>query len=160
MLTPPTPTLRPLDADEYFWRLISHLGLNHLSLQDNENGAEALREILRLYNPSESDETKRAIQSIISVSYKRSVGRIPSDFGTGFCRGLDIDILVDEERLVGMGPFLFATVLDRFFSLFATINSFTRLIVANRVSNHTQCSQTARHGSYFGGSSHSNQPRW
>jgi type VI secretion system protein ImpG len=129
MLTPPTPTLRPLEADEYYWRLISHLGLNHLSLQDNENGAESLREILRLYNPSNSDETRRAIQSIESVTYRRSVGRVPSKVGSGFCRGLDIEIRVDEERLVGMGPFLFATVLDRFFSLFATINSFTRLTV-------------------------------
>ena len=129
MLTPPSPTLRPLDADEYFWRLLSHLSLNQLSLQDNEKGAEALREILILYNPSNSDETKRAIQSIESVKYRRSVGRVPSSFGTGFCRGIDIDLLVDEERLVGMGPYLFSTVLDRFFSLFASINSFTRLTV-------------------------------
>ncbi len=37
--------------------------------------------------------------------------------------------MVDEERLVGMGVYLFASVLDRFFSHFATINSYTRLEV-------------------------------
>ena len=129
LLTPPTNTLRPADADEYYWRLISHLGINHLTLLDNENGAEALREILRLYNPNNSEETKRAIQSIESVTYRRAVGRLQSEFGAGFCRGLDIEVRVDEERLVGMGPYMFATVLDRFFSLFSTINSFTRLSV-------------------------------
>jgi type VI secretion system protein ImpG len=129
LLTPPTQTLRPLSPDEYFWRLISHLSLNHLSLADNKNGAEALREILDLYNPSKGEETKRAIQAIESVTYSRSVGRLKSDVGTGFCRGVDIEIRVDEERLVGMGPYLFATVLDHFFSLFATINSFTKLTI-------------------------------
>ncbi|MDZ4850400.1 MAG: type VI secretion system baseplate subunit TssF [Pirellulaceae bacterium] len=132
LLTPPSPTLRPVSPDEYYWRLISHLGLNHLTLADNKNGAQALREILALYNPSDSDSTKRAIQSVESVSYKRSVGRLSGEFGSGFCRGIDVDVVVDEERLVGMGPFLFATILDRFFSLFATVNSFTRLTVRSR----------------------------
>ncbi len=129
LLTPPTQTLRPLNPDEYYWRLISHLGLNHLTLADNKNGAEALREILTLYNPNDNEETKRAIQSIESVSYKRAVGRMNADMGSGFCRGMDIEVVVDEERLVGMGAFLFATILDHFFALFATINSFTRLTV-------------------------------
>lgn len=128
-LLPPTQTVRPVKPDEYFWRLISHLGLNHLTLSNNQNGAEALREILSLYNPNNSEESKRAIQSIQSVSYNRGVGRMVSDVGTGFCRGIDIEVIVDEERLVGMGPYLFSTVLNNFFALFATINSFTRLTV-------------------------------
>jgi len=129
LLMPPTPTMRPVAPDEFYWRLISHLGLNHLALADNKNGADALREILALYNPSGSEESTRAIQSIESVSYRRGVGRLASDVGTGFCRGIDIEVMVDEERLVGMGPYLFSTILDRFFALFATINSFTRLTV-------------------------------
>ncbi len=129
LVTTPTPTRRPINSDEYYWRLISHLSLNHLSLSENETGATALREILMLYNPSDSEETKRAIQSIESVNYSRTIGRTASGHGTGFCRGIGISLLVDEERLVGMGPFLFATVLDYFFSLFATINSFTKLEV-------------------------------
>jgi type VI secretion system protein ImpG len=128
-LTAPTPTMRPLTHGSYYWRLVSHLSLNHLSLTDSPKGAEALREILTLYNPSESEETKRAIQSLDSVSYKRSVARIKSGHSAGFCRGLDIEVVVDEERLVGMGAYMFATILDHFFSTFATINSFTRLTV-------------------------------
>ena len=130
LITPPTPTRRPVGADEYYWRLISHLTLGHLSLAENGgHGAEALREILRLYNPTSEDEAQRAIQAIQTINYRRSVGRLSSDFGAGFCRGVDIDLTVDEERLVGMGAYLFASVLDHFFSLFATINSFTRLTV-------------------------------
>lgn len=129
LLTPPTPTVRPFSRDEFYWRLISHLSLNHLTLVDEKNGAEALREILFLYNPNHSEESKRAIQSIQSVTYSRGVARVTSKSGSGFCRGIDIELIVDEERLVGMGPFLFATILGRFFALFSTINSFTRLTV-------------------------------
>lgn len=128
-LTAPTPTMRPLTHGSYYWRLISHLSLNHLSLTDSPKGAEALREILTLYNPADSDETKRAIQSLDSVSYKRSVARLNTGYGAGFCRGLDIEVVVDENCLVGMGAYMFATILDHFFSTFATINSFTRLTV-------------------------------
>ncbi len=61
--------------DEYLWRLISHLSLNHLTLTDSATGAETLREILRLYNPSDQDEHRKAIDSIQSVSYRRGVGQ-------------------------------------------------------------------------------------
>lgn len=149
LLTPPTPTLRPVNPDEFYWRLLSHLSLNHLTLADNKNGAEAIREILTLYNPGDSDATKRAIQAIELVNYKRSVGRLQADVGTGFCRGIDIEVTVDEERLVGMGPFLFCTILDHFFSLYATINSFTRLTVRPLVSGEPIFIGKARAGDRY-----------
>ena len=34
---------------------------------------------------------------------------------------------LDEEKYVGVGAFLFASVLERFFALYASINSFTAL---------------------------------
>lgn len=149
MLIPPTPTRRPTQSDDYYWKLISHLSLNHLAIGNESNGAETLREILTLYNPSEEDANKRAIQSIEKVTYQRGVARLRTPAGSGFCRGLEVEILVDEERLVGMGPYLFATILDHFFSLYATVNSFTRLTVKTKSSNTPLYVGKARSGDRY-----------
>ena len=55
--------------------MISHLSLNHLSLADYEDGADALREILKLYDFADSAETRAMIDGILSVRNRRVVGR-------------------------------------------------------------------------------------
>src|SRR5207302_11231248 len=50
----PTRALRPPLRRRAYWRLLSHLSLNHLSLSDSVEGLEALKEILRLYDFSDS----------------------------------------------------------------------------------------------------------
>src|SRR5207253_6504126 len=50
----PTGTLRPPLRRRAYWRLLSHLSLNHLSLADSGEGLDALKEILRLYDFSDS----------------------------------------------------------------------------------------------------------
>ena len=42
-------------------------------------------------------------------------------------RGLQTTITFDEEQFVGSGLYLFASVLDRFLALYASINSFNQL---------------------------------
>jgi type VI secretion system protein ImpG len=129
LISTPTPTRRPGKPEEYYWRLISHLNLNHLSIVDNDDGAESLKEILRLYNFSEGAEAKRAIQGIGGVRYERSVARVASDQGVQLCRGLDIELRVEGDKLTGVGGYLFSTVLEHVLSVLSTINSFTRLTV-------------------------------
>jgi type VI secretion system protein ImpG len=124
----PTRTFRPAVRHGTMWRLISHLSLNHLSLVDYEEGADALREILDLYNPSDSAETRSMIDGVASVQSRRVVGRVPGDSRGGFCRGIEVTIRFDESRFTGSGVFLFAAVLERFLGLYCSINSFTRLI--------------------------------
>jgi len=127
-LTRPTPAFRPALKQGMLWRLISHLSLNHLSLSDSEEGAEALREILKLYDFADSAETRAMIGGILSVRSRRVVGRSGGPQG-GVCRGLEVTIHFDEERFTGSGLFLFASVLERFLGLYATVNSFSRLVV-------------------------------
>jgi type VI secretion system protein ImpG len=59
----------------------------------------------------------------------RHVGR---DAWRGFCRGFEITLEFDEEMYVGGGAFLLAAVLERFFALYASVNSFTQLQVRSR----------------------------
>ncbi|MCB9958920.1 MAG: type VI secretion system baseplate subunit TssF [Rhodospirillaceae bacterium] len=128
-LIAPTPTLRPAMGPRGYWRLISHLALNHLSLQDATEGADALREIFKLYDFRDSADSRALIDSILSVRTKPATARVRSGGMSGLCRGVEVIVEFDGERFSGTGLFLMASVLDRFLGLYATVNSFTRLVV-------------------------------
>jgi len=127
-LTPPTPTVRPPLRNRALWRLVSHLSLNHLSIVQ-EDGVEAFREILKLYDFRDSSETRAAIDSILAISSRRGTARAPSSDMGAFCRGIDIEVLFDEQKFVSSGLYLLAAVIERFVALYGSINSFTRLAV-------------------------------
>lgn len=124
-LTPPSPTLRPSLRHGTRWRLVSHLCLNHLSLVDFEDGADALREILRLYDFKNSADSRDAIDGILSIGVERVVRRLKDAPPPGLCRGLKLELRLDGKKFSGGGAYLFASVLDRFFRLYSSINSFT-----------------------------------
>jgi type VI secretion system protein ImpG len=107
--------------------LISHLALNYLSIC--EGGREALQELLTLYDFSDSPVVRQHIAGITNVTSRRVVGRPAAVPWDGFYRGLEITIEFDEEQFVGSGVLLFASVLERFLSLYTSLNSFTQLIV-------------------------------
>ncbi len=125
-LKKPTETLRPPLRRGTQWRLISHLSLNYLSLC--EGGRDALQEILKLYDLSESSVNRQQIAGITKVSSRQVVSRPASMPWNGFCRGLEVSIEFDEEKYVGSGVFLFASVLEKFLGLYTSLNSFTQLI--------------------------------
>ena len=114
------------------WRLVSHLSLNHLSITDGHEGADALREILKLYDFTNSRVAAQHIAGIESVRSRRRTARLTDGLSGGFCRGVEITVEFDPEKYVGTGMYLFAGVLDRFLALYASINSFTRTIARTR----------------------------
>jgi type VI secretion system protein ImpG len=124
-LTPPTRTLRPALKYGALWRLISHLALNHLSLGDGPEGANALREILKLYDFADSSETRSMIAGVVGVASRHVVGRAGPG---GFCQGVEMTVKFDEKRFAGSGLFLFASVLERFLALYCTVNSFSKMV--------------------------------
>ena len=127
-LTKPTETIRPPQRRSAQWRLISHLNLNVLSLVNSKAGVpEAIQEILHLYNFNDSSVTRKQILGIVSVESKRAVRQIGDRVGTGFVRGMETTITVDEENFVGSGMYLFASVLERFLGLYSSLNSFNQM---------------------------------
>ncbi len=132
-LVKPTPSLRPPLRRGAQWRLTSHLALNVLSLVEREGakGPEALREILRLYDFADSSATRQQIAGLTKLSSRRVV-RPLRDTHPGFVRGLEVTIELDEQNFVGSGPYLFASVLERFLSLYASVNSFSQLVAMTR----------------------------
>jgi type VI secretion system protein ImpG len=123
-LTAPTQTIRSHLREEGLWRLVSHLSLNHLSLTDGTDGADALREILMLYDFTESAVNRNQIDGVREVSAKRVLGRIHG----AVCRGVEVEVKFDEGRFLGNGLYLFASVLERFLTLYASVNTFTRMV--------------------------------
>jgi len=134
-LRPPTAPMRPPLGKKAHWRLISHLNLNHLSLSDPDNACGVLQQMLQLYDFSTAeDQNSRAainrqlIEGVVGVSSKQVVRRIGGGSESGFCRGVEITVDLDDEKYYGFGSLLFASVLERFFSLYASLNSFTQLV--------------------------------
>ena len=146
----PTPTLRPMQRpvetvglDEAsrkmtYWQLLSHLSLNHLSLTDRHKGREALTEYLSLYDFSDDQHsvpkrmTRQICEGVLAVDSKPGVAFVPGDTVGGYARGLEVSIELDEEKFVSIGTYLFAAVIDRFFALAVTMNSYTRLTHSTR----------------------------
>jgi type VI secretion system protein ImpG len=131
-LTAPTRTLRPPVREKGFWRLISHLSLSHLSVVGDDDGAAALREILRLYDFRDLPETRAAIASLVGISAAPGTARVPGSRLGAFCRGLDVTLEFDQQAWQASGLYVLAAVLERFLALHATVNSFVRTSVVLR----------------------------
>jgi len=129
-LRKPTPTVRPPTGKGMQWRLISHLSLNYLSLVSE--GKDALQEILRLYNFSDSAHAEKQVAGIARLTSKRDFARVISEHGISFVRGTRVDLELDEEQFVGGGAYLFAAVLEHFLGQYASLNSFTQLAVTTQ----------------------------
>ncbi len=129
-LRKPTATIRPPTGKGIQWRLISQLTLNYLSLVNE--GKDALQEILRLYNFSDSVYLEKQIAGITRIQSQRRIARVVSEHGISFVRGTRVEMELDEEQFVGGGAFLFSSVLDHFFGLYASMNSFSQLAVSTQ----------------------------
>ncbi len=141
----PTPVRRPELGYAESWRMVSQLSLNFLSIVGGEDGAETLRELLRTFDHRESFEESFPFDGVISINTRQVVRRLPpTATGDGhrvearnvvFAQGLEIELTLDEDRFVGVGHFLFACVLERFFAHYCFANSFTTLTLKTKQRN-------------------------
>ncbi len=122
---PLAPPIRPPRGDRARWRLLSHLSLNHLSLADEGEGLDALKEILRLYDFT--DGTADLVEGLLAVAAESVVERVAGGPASGFARGVKVTLEFDRQRCLGTGVYLFASVLEHFLGLYTSINSFTQL---------------------------------
>jgi type VI secretion system protein ImpG len=111
------------------WKLIHQLSLNHLSLTDTdaEQGAAALREILRLHTHGNDSGAQRQVDAVRSVSLASVVRRLPMAGPIAFGRGVEVRVEVDELGFEGTSAFLLGCVLERFVARHVSINGFTQL---------------------------------
>ena len=64
------------------------------------------------------------IDGVLGVTGRRVLGRS----GGAVCRGVEVGLTFDPDRYAGNGLYLFASVLDRFLALSASVNTFTRTV--------------------------------
>jgi len=125
---PTYPAYPPIEGAS-LWALVSNLSLNYLSLSDGKESLEALREILRLYSFSDAPSAHQQVQGIREMTCKPVVARVGQPDWRGFCQGTRITLKFDEDLYVGSSPFLLGAVLRQFFALYASVNSFTQLVI-------------------------------
>lgn len=135
----PTNSLRPPPARGRYWHLVSHLNLNHLSLTADGSGLEALKGLLKLYDltdpqsePQAAALARQSIEGLAGIASRRTTAWVGSGDLAGFVRGLEVELTLDETKFSGNSGFLFASVLERFFGLYVSVNSFTRLVARYR----------------------------
>jgi type VI secretion system protein ImpG len=119
----------PLDQD-FLWKLISNMSLNYLSLTDTR----ALKVILQTYDlPRYHDRqahniSQRRLDALRSVSHE-AVDRMHRGLPI---RGLRVDLNIDPSGFVSRGDmFVFASALNEFFALYASLNSYHELRVTS-----------------------------
>jgi len=131
------PTLpKPSHTEgRFFWRLISHLSLNYLTLVDSakgDGGAAGLRDLLKLYVEEKDHLGARQIEGVLSVSSKPIVRRVAAPGPISFARGLEISVTFDEAAFEGSGAFVLGAVLEQFFAKYVSLNSFTETVVRTK----------------------------
>ncbi|MBP8185093.1 MAG: type VI secretion system baseplate subunit TssF [Pseudomonas sp.] len=117
----------PLHRD-FLWKLISNMSLNYLSLAN----VEALKVILETYDlPRYYDQhaekvSRRLLDGLKNISHQH-VDRLHRGLPI---RGVRTELSINPEGYVGEGDlFLFASVLNEFFALYASLNSYHELRV-------------------------------
>ena len=130
----PTRPLTPVGEGKAPWRALSHLSLNYLSLIDSQGqgGAASLRELLSLYGLDELSPLHKQLEGLVSVRSEAAISRIPVKGPIVFGRGTKVWLSLDERAFEGTGIVVLGAVLDRFIARYASMNSFTQLVLASQ----------------------------
>ena len=134
-ITGPTQPKPSLAEGRFFWRLISHLSLNYLTLLDSSSGQEGaagLRDVLKLYVGDNDAWAARQIEGVLSVKTEPVIRRVAGPGPISFARGLAIVITFDEPAFEGTGVFILGGVLEQFFAKYVSLNSFTETVVRTK----------------------------
>jgi len=70
---------------------------------------------------------------LIRLRTRRIVRRVRASGQVGFARGTEVELLFDPDQYTGTGVFLFASVLETFIGLYASVNSFTETVARTRL---------------------------
>jgi type VI secretion system protein ImpG len=88
-----------------------------------------MREILKLYDFSDSPITRQRISGLTGLKSRRTVRRIGQGAESGFARGVEVELTFDPNQYTGTGVFVFASVLEAFLGLYCSVNSFNQTVV-------------------------------
>lgn len=145
-LSAPTPTLRPPLHERGAWRLVSHMALNHLGVTGGQDGALALREMMRLHDLRDTPESRAAMTGLVAAEAAPGVARLPGQRPGSFVRGLEVTFTFDAQAWPAHGLYLMGCVLERFLALQVSINGYVRSTAVLRGRGTVQARWPARSG--------------
>ncbi|MBU3059698.1 type VI secretion system baseplate subunit TssF [Pseudomonas indica] len=123
-----TPSYAPPLHRDFLWKLISNMSLNYLSLAN----VEALKVILetydlpRYYDQKAARVSRKQLDGLMSIRHQH-VDRLYRGLPV---RGVRTELEIDPQGYIGEGDvFVFASVLNEFFALYASLNSYHELRV-------------------------------
>ena len=126
----PTSPRAPLAQDDAGWDLINALSLNHLSFAGAADiNAGWLARLLGLFINKNDDVHRQYVKAFEGLETRVINRRIPGEGPVSYGRGLEISLIADTENLRGTGPFVLGSVLEKFFTRAATMNSFTQTLL-------------------------------
>ncbi len=131
-ITPVTAPVEPSLGTDALWRLLSHLSLNFLPL----SSAETLKELLSLYIFPESRDKAKVAANRKRIEGIEGMTVTPEErlVSVHMMRGQTVHIDLQQDHFASAGDaFLFGCVLERFLSVYASINTFTRLSVRDTI---------------------------
>jgi type VI secretion system protein ImpG len=125
----PTRPRGALAENAATWHLISHLGLNYLSLTDLDEmqGAQTLREMLKIYGNLADPVVSKQIAGLRHVRATAVHHRLPIPGPIVYGRGVRVSLDIDETAFSGISPYLFGAVLEQFFARHVSINMMSEL---------------------------------
>ncbi|MCR8718145.1 type VI secretion system baseplate subunit TssF [Pseudomonas syringae] len=129
-IMPATRSFAPPMTRDFLWRVISNMSLNYLSLAN----IEALKVILETYDlpryhdPRAEKVSQHLLKGLKSIRHQ-PVDRLHNGRPV---RGVKTELTVQPDGFAGEGSlFLFTSVLNEFFALYASLNSFHELHVTS-----------------------------
>lgn len=116
----------PMGLSDAAWRVIAHLTPNYTALTagDPTQNAASLRDHLALYARADDPAMRRQLDGVLTLTSKPTTRRLSGIDRHAFVRGLTLGLRLDDAAFENSRMFLFAAVLDRFLSEFASVNSF------------------------------------
>lgn len=143
-LRKPTVSYKFASGRGAHWRLISHLSLNHFSLE--QKGIEILQETFRLYDLPRSSINEKILAGIAAIEQHPASKWLPGKPLPCLARGVEINLTIDDSNFVGSGLHVFSSVLDRFFALNVAVNSFTQFNLKSKKSGEVLLKCQPRNG--------------
>jgi type VI secretion system protein ImpG len=132
-ITVPTSYKNPPEDKDWMWRLQSMLTLNYLPIANAEN-LKSLLEFYLFLNKGDHISSNKFQLQISSISDVEVIDCEQMVSGVSI-RGYRINIKFNISRFASKGEaFLFGTILDRFFSMYSTLNTFTILALTDSLS--------------------------
>lgn len=127
-IRPTTANVLPPLGKTLLWRFLSLYSLNYFSIANEDN----IKTLLKLYIFSESRDqatvyaNERRVEGISGLEVN-NVDRLVEGY---LMRGQEIKIKIKSDHFASDGDlYLFGSVLDNFFSSYASLNSFTSFMV-------------------------------